>query len=82
MQNEGIIERVTSTDWAAPIVIVPKPDATIRLCGDFKVTINPHMNADQYLIPQVDELLFCLKGGQEFLKLDFSDTYLQIELED
>ena len=38
---EGIIEPVQFADWAAPIVPVVKQDkVSVRICGDFKLTIN------------------------------------------
>ena len=39
LENAGIIKQVTFSDWATPIVPVPKADGTIRICGDYKVTI-------------------------------------------
>ena len=40
--NEGILEPVDVADWAAPIVPVLKKDKkSIRICGDFRLTINP-----------------------------------------
>lgn len=82
LQSLGIIEPIQMTDWAAPVVLVPKPDGTVRLCGDFKVTINKYMKVNKYPIPNIDELLFRLNGGIKFTKLDFSDAYLQVELDD
>ena len=39
--GEGIVEPVTFSEWAAPIVPVLKADkSTIRICGDFKLTVN------------------------------------------
>ena len=35
MQDEGIIVPVEFSDWATPLVCVPKPDGTVRLCGDY-----------------------------------------------
>ena len=80
--DAGILERVDSSAWAAPIVPVRKPNGTIRICGDFKVTVNPQMWIDQHPIPSIDELMARLENGQKFTKLDLSDAYLQLELDE
>lgn len=82
LEEMQIIEKVMLTNWAAPIVVVTKPDGSVRLCGDFKQTINPCMRVDQYPIPNIEEIFTRLNGGIKFTKLDFSDAYLQVELED
>ncbi|CAB3992544.1 Retrovirus-related Pol poly from transposon [Paramuricea clavata] len=40
LQEEGTIEPVQFADWAAPIVPIVKDDKSIRICGDYKVTVN------------------------------------------
>ena len=47
-----IIEPIPFSDWAAPIVPVMKPDRSIRICGDFKCTVNRVSKIDRYPIPK------------------------------
>ena len=44
----GILEKVDTADWAAPIVSVTKPSEEIPLCDNYKVSINPQLEINQY----------------------------------
>ena len=62
--------KVSHSAWAAPVVVVPKVDGGIRLCGDFKVTVNQVLDVDKYPLPNPQDLLSALAGGKRFTKLD------------
>ena len=38
--HAGILKKVPFSEWASPVVVVPKADRTVRLCGDYKVSLN------------------------------------------
>ena len=81
LERLGVIEKVQYSDWAAPIVPVPKGDGGIRICGDYKVTVNPVLKVDQYPVPTAEDLFATLAGGQTFTKLDLSHAYQQVRLD-
>ena len=81
LEEPGIVIKENYSDWATPIVPIPKQDGSIRVCGDFKVTINPFLNVDQYPLPKPSDLMTCLTGGKMFTKLDLTAAYQQILLE-
>ena len=78
MEKRGIIEKVPYAKWAALIVPIRKPNGAIRVCGDFKVTVNPHMKVEQYPIPRAEGYFAALAGGEKFSKIDFAEAYLQV----
>ena len=69
LEREGILEKVNHSEWATPIAAVPKPDGRVRLCGDFKVTVNQSLSVDQYPLPKVDDLFATLAGGKSLRSL-------------
>ena len=66
LEGMGILERVETSAWAAPIVVVSKQDGHLRLCGNYKVTINPHLKIDLHPLPRAEELFSKLAGGEKF----------------
>ena len=85
MEKEGILKSVSFSDWASPIVIVPKPDGNIRICGDINLwqwTINPVIKNDTYPQPTPEELFSKIQGGKKFSKIDLTKAYLQLELDE
>ena len=82
LESEGILRPITYSEWSSPIIVVPKPDGNIRICADYKNTVNPCIEADQYPLPTADDLFTKMKGGKTFTKIDLKTAYLQIELDE
>ena len=82
LQEQGIISPVQFSNWAAPIVPVRKRDGSIQVCGDYKITVNQATHTETYPLPRVEELFSKLSGGKQFSKLDMSQAYLQLEIDD
>ncbi|XP_064468546.1 uncharacterized protein K02A2.6-like [Ornithodoros turicata] len=82
MEEMGIISPVMTSDFATPVVPVVKSNGQVRLCGDYKVTINPLLESVQYPLPRIDDLLADLAGGVKFSRIDLSRAYQQIEVDE
>lgn len=71
---------IAYSEWATSTVNIPKVDQSMRICGDYKVSINPWLEIDQYSIPKPQDLFTKLANGEKFTKLDLSQAYQQVEL--
>ena len=80
LKEAGVIEEVSNSVWATPIVPILKKDGSVRICGDYKITLNKVFKLDSYPIPRIDDLYANLAGGKMFLTLDLSNAYLQMPL--
>ena len=68
MQSEGIIMPVEFSEWATPLVCVPKPDGTVRLCGDYHTTVNKATHTDTFQYQRQRKSVADWQGGKSFLK--------------
>ena len=67
MQQEGILEPVERSECATPLVIVPKRNK-LRVCGDFKVTINQCVEKKTYPLPTTDDIyIICMLDRRPYL---------------
>ena len=80
--KEGVYVPVSHSNWAAPIVPVEKPDGGLRICGDYKLTVNPRAECDSYPVPKTEDLLATLNGGKRFTKLDLRQAYMQLAVDE
>ena len=84
MARQGILElvqpgRVTN---ASPVVWQRKRSGELRLCVDLKVHINCKVMDVDYPIPDMETIFHNLHGASYFGKIDLSDAYHQIELDE
>ncbi|XP_061763239.1 uncharacterized protein LOC133556905 [Nerophis ophidion] len=85
LTEQGVIEPVKFAEWAAPIVPVLKPDNSVRICGDYKLTVNLASKLEQYPFPRMEDLFEKLAGGQSFAIrgiLQSSDLPVAVFLDD
>ena len=64
LERDGIIRKVEFSDWATPMVHVPKSDRSTRSCGNYAITVNRHLNVPSYPIPLPEDVFHKLRGGQ------------------
>ena len=82
LKHEGIIQKEDHSDWATLIVAVRKGDSTVRICGDYKTTVNPQLQVDQYPLPKFQDIFASLAGRQRFTKIDLRQAHNQLEVND
>ena len=55
---------------------------SVRICGDYSVTVNKASKLECYPIPKLDDLLAALACGIIYTNLDMSQAYQQIEIDE
>lgn len=82
LQAEGTIRKVEYSDYGTPIVPVIKKTGEVRICGDYKVTVNPKLIREPYPMPRIEELFAALSGGEKYSKIDLTNAYQQFVLDE
>lgn len=76
MLEHGFIEH-SSSDWASPIVVVPKKDKRVCLCVDYR-KLNAVSKSDAYPMPQIDGLIDRVGNANYITTLDLTKGYWQV----
>ncbi|XP_018397158.1 PREDICTED: uncharacterized protein K02A2.6-like [Cyphomyrmex costatus] len=83
----GVIEKVDPINteiitWATPTVNVQTTKGRVRICGDFKLTLNEYLKSDSHTMPTFEDLLEKIAGGERFSVIELKDAYLQMKVEE
>jgi hypothetical protein len=82
LKLKGIITPVEEpVDWINNVVIVEKPDGSLRLCID-PIELNKYIVRERYVIPTIDELAPNLSHKKVFTVLDIKDAFYHIALDE
>lgn len=77
LANGGI--QPSNSPFGAPVLFVPKPDGTLRMCIDYRA-LNKVTKRNKYPLPRIDDLMDNLAGATCFSALDLSSGYHQFKL--
>jgi hypothetical protein len=78
---ENKIIRVSSSPYAAAIVMTLKKDGSLRLCIDYR-WLNNITIKDKFPLPRIDDTIEALYGARYFSTLDLISGYWQIEIDE
>ncbi len=76
--KQGII-RPSFSEWASPIVVVPKKNGKYRLCVDYR-KLNAVTVKDSHPLPNIRDIFDTLKGASIFSLIDLRQGYHQVKL--
>lgn len=78
----GVYTPSQYSDFAAPIVAVKKKNGKVRICGDYSTGLNAVLEPNKFPLPTPEQIFTGLTGKKYFSKIDLSDAFLQVELDD
>ena len=82
MVKQGYWTPVSQSKWATPLVPVPKKDGGVRICGDYKPTVNTQIEIAHHPLPTVELITSKLSGNTVFSKIDLKTAFQQLELDE
>ena len=69
----------SQSEWASPVVLIPKPDGSPRFCMDYR-QLNERTVRDLYPLPRMDDCLDSSGNAHVFSTSDCNAGYWQIPL--
>ena len=82
MIDKNIIAPVTEpTDWVSSSVVAEKPNGGLRVCLDPR-NLNKAIKRHDHKLPITEEILSLMSGAKFFTKLDASNAFWQVQLDE
>jgi hypothetical protein len=78
MFKAGII-RKSNSPWNSPIILIPKPDGSVRLCVDYRA-INKVSVRDTFPLPLIRDVLDRLRGAEWYSMADLRAGFWQLSV--
>jgi len=76
----GVLKKVNRSEWAAPTVVIPKKDGSVRFISDFR-ELNKRTLRKLCPIPNIQDMLLNLEGFQWATSLDLNMGHCHIRLD-
>ena len=67
--------------YGAPLLFVPKPNGTLRMCTDWRA-LNKQTIKDVFPLPRIDDLIDSLAGSTVYSSIDLAQGYYQFRISD
>ena len=81
MENSGVIRKVDEpTEWVSSMVIVEKPNKTLRICL-YPRNLNTAVKREHFQLPTIEEITSRMSGAKVFSKLGANNGYWQLKLD-
>jgi hypothetical protein len=80
MIKMGVIEE-SNSPWSSPVVLIPKPDGSIRFCIDYR-RVNDITQPDAFPLPRIEDLIDKIGKAKYLTKIDLSRGYWQVPMDE
>ncbi|KRH92946.1 LTR retrotransposon, partial [Pseudoloma neurophilia] len=77
-ERKGIVEESSSL-WLNPVTLARKKDGSLRFCLDLR-RLNSLVELDEFVIPNIQDMVRSLSDHEYFSVLDLKDGYFQVDL--
>lgn len=76
------LEPVKVSKWGTPIIPVIKTTGKVRLCGNFKLTVNPNLIIKRHPTPIKEKIFKTLQVGSRWSQIDLAHAFMQFEVDE